>query len=57
MNWNEKGVIIALKIMNWNEKGVKILWVQTGNENRVIFFREKTPENLGMKTWIPQRCN
>jgi hypothetical protein len=44
MNWNEKGVIIVLKIMNWNEKGVKILWVQTGNENRVIFFREKTWE-------------
>ena len=31
---------------------VKILLFNIGVENRVKFFREKTQENLGMKTWI-----
>jgi hypothetical protein len=26
---------------------------KTHHENRVKIFREKNPENLGMKTWIP----
>jgi hypothetical protein len=27
--------------------------IMIGVENRVKIFREKTQENLGMKTWIP----
>ena len=34
------------------KKGLKYYGFNNGNENRVIFFREKNPENLGMKTWI-----
>ena len=34
------------------KRGSKDYGFNTGNENRVKIFREKNPENLGMKTWI-----
>ena len=33
--------------------GSKYYGFKKWNENRVKFLREKEPENLGMKTWIP----
>ena len=33
--------------------GSKYYGFKNWNENRVKFFREKEPENFGMKTWIP----
>jgi hypothetical protein len=34
------------------KRGSKYYGFNTGNENGVKIFREKNPENLGMKTWI-----
>ena len=50
----ENRVMIVLNIMKGIKTGSKYYVFNIGVENRVKFFREKTQENLGMKTWIPQ---
>ena len=42
-----------LNIMKGIKTGSKYYVFNIGVENRVKFFRERTQENLGMKTWIP----
>jgi hypothetical protein len=48
----ENRVIIVLYIMKGIKTGSKYYVFNIGVENRVKIFREKTQENLGMKTWI-----
>ena len=39
------------------KRGSKYYGFKNWNEKRVKFFREKEPENLGMKTWILESDN
>ena len=48
----ENRVMIVLNIMKGIKTGSKYYVFNIGVENRVKIFREKTQENLGMKTWI-----
>ena len=48
----ENRVMIVLNIMKGIKTGSKYYVFNIGVENRVKFFRERTQENLGMKTWI-----
>ena len=48
----ENRVMIVLNIMKGMKTGSKYYVFNIGIENRVKIFREKTKENLGMKTWI-----
>ena len=50
----ENRVMIVLNIMKGIKTGSKYYVFNIGVENRVKIFREKTQENLGMKTWIRQ---
>jgi hypothetical protein len=50
----ENSVMIVLNIMKGIKTGSKNYVFNIGVENRVKIFREKTQENLGMKTWIRQ---
>ena len=47
---------MVLNIMKGIKTGSKYYVFNIGVENRVKIFREKTQENLGMKTWIHQLC-
>ena len=49
----ENRVMIVLNIIKGIKKGSKYFMFNIGVENRVKNFKEKTQENLGMKTWIP----
>ena len=48
----ENRVMIVLNIMKGIKTGSKYYVFNIGVENRVKIYREKTQENLGMKTWI-----
>ena len=52
---DENMVMIVLNIIKGIKTGSRYDTFNIGDENRVKIFREKTQENLGMKTWIHMR--